>query len=357
MLISEENIMRKIRVLVVDDSAFMRRYISDIINKEPDMEVIDSAGDGDDAITKIKILHPDVVTLDVEMPRKNGLDVLKEIKNASSVKVIMLSGLTTDGSAITIEALSIGAFDFVTKPSQASFELITDMRRDLISKIRHAYQAKYKVIRKIIKKEQDVHKRLQKTNVKIEAIVIGASTGGPKVLYDIITRLPSNMDVPLFVVQHMPQGFTKAFAERLDKNASLKVVEAKHEDTIRPGVVYIAPGGYHMLLTENKIILDLSPPMHGVRPAVDKLFISAAKVFKNRTLACVLSGMGRDGAEGVRAIKNEGGFTIAQDEATSVIYGMPKAAYETGCIDVVLPDYEILEEIVRLTKTGEKPEL
>lgn len=162
------------------------------------------------------------------------------------------------------------------------------------------------------------------------------------------------MLVPVFVVQHMPQGFTKAFAERLDKQANLKVVEATHEESIRPGVVYIAPGGYHMLLTENKIILDTSPPIHGVRPAVDKLFISAAKVFEEKTLACVLTGMGRDGAEGVRAVKAKGGFTIAQDEATSVIYGMPKAAYETGCIDMVLPDNDILEEIIRLVKTNDQ---
>ncbi|NLZ52586.1 MAG: chemotaxis protein CheB [Thermoanaerobacteraceae bacterium] len=193
----------------------------------------------------------------------------------------------------------------------------------------------------------------KKAKGKIEAIALGASTGGPKVLYDVITTLPQDMNVPIFVVQHMPPGFTKAFAERLDKQSNLKVVEAIHEENIRPGVVYIAPGGFHMIITQNKILLDTSSPIHGVRPSVDKLFISAAKIYKEKTLACVFTGMGRDGAEGVRAIKANGGFTIAQDEATSVIYGMPKAAYETGCIDVVLPDYEISEEIVRLIKTKE----
>jgi len=346
--------MGKIRVLVVDDSAFMRTFISDIISKEPDMLVIDTAGDGDAAISKVKAMNPDVVTLDVEMPGKNGLEVLKEIKNISSAQVIMLSGLTTEGSATTIEALRIGAFDFVAKPGDTSFNRITDMKRDLLSKIRQAFVAKNKTMRKIFRKDKQDHKIQKKAKGKTEAVVIGASTGGPKVLYDIITRLPADMLVPVFVVQHMPQGFTKAFAERLDKQANLKVVEATHEESIRPGVVYIAPGGYHMLLTENKIILDTSPPIHGVRPAVDKLFISAAKVFEEKTLACVLTGMGRDGAEGVRAVKAKGGFTIAQDEATSVIYGMPKAAYETGCIDMVLPDNDILEEIIRLVKTNDK---
>jgi len=274
------------------------------------------------------------------------------IKNVSTAKIIMLSGLTTEGSATTIEALSIGAFDFVAKPSQVSFQRINDMKKDLISKIRHAYEAKNKVIKPTIKKAQREEKVLQSAKGKIEAVVIGASTGGPKVLYDIITGFPGDMNVPIFVVQHMPQGFTKAFAERLDKQSKLRVVEARHEESIRPGVVYIAPGGYHMLVTEGKIVLDTSPPVHGVRPAVDKLFVSAAKVYKDKTLACVLTGMGKDGAEGIRAVKAKGGLTIAQDETTSVIYGMPKAAYETGCVDMVLPDYEISDEIVRLTKTG-----
>jgi len=345
--------MEKIRVLVVDDSAFMRRYISDIITKEPDMVVIDWAGDGDAAIKKIKTINPDVITLDVEMPVKNGLEVLREIKKLSTAKVIMLSGLTTEGSATTVEALSIGAFDFVEKPSGTSFNRISNMKRDLITKIRHAYKVKNKVIRNNFKKGQHNDKKLKYAKGKIEAIVLGASTGGPKVLYDIITRLPHDMVVPIFVVQHMPSGFTKAFAERLDKQANLKVVEARHDENIKPGVVYIAPGGFHMLIKENKIVLDTSPPVHGVRPSVDKLFISAAKIYKEKTLGCVLTGMGRDGAEGVRAIKAKGGFTIAQDEATSVIYGMPKAAYETGCIDVVLADYEILEKMVSLIKTNE----
>lgn len=348
---SEAIMTEKIRVLVVDDSAFMRRYISDIISKQPDMVVIDWAGDGESAIKKIISLKPDVITLDVEMPVKNGLEVLREIKKISTAKVIMLSGLTTEGSVTTVEALSIGAFDFVEKPTGISFNRIYDMKRDLLTKIRHAYKVKNKIIKNNFEKVQHADKVLKNAKGQIEAIVLGASTGGPKVLYDVITSLPHDMNVPIFVVQHMPPGFTKAFAERLDKQANLKVVEARHEEIIRPGVVYIAPGGFHMIVTENKIVLDTSAPVHGVRPAVDKLFISAAKIYKEKTLGCVFTGMGRDGAEGVKAIKFKGGFTIAQDEATSVIYGMPKAAYETGCIDVVLPDHEISKEIIRLIRS------
>ncbi len=343
--------MEKIRVLVVDDSAFMRKYISDIINKEPDMQVIDSAGDGNTAIEKVKSLKPDVVTLDVEMPGKNGLEVLREIKKTSSAEVIMLSGLTTEGSVVTIEALSIGAFDFVEKPGRATLYQMQEMKKNLLDKIHYAWKLKNKKanmnMSRVATEEKNVH---IKASSKIEAIALGASTGGPKVLYDVITSLPKDIDVPVFVVQHMPPGFTKAFADRLDKNSFLRVVEAKHEEAIKPGVVYIAPGGYHMIINPGKIILDTSPAIHGVRPAVDKLFISAAEVYKDKILCCVFTGMGRDGAEGVKAIKAKGGLTMAQDESTSVIYGMPRAAYETGCVDVVLPDHEIPKEIVKLVK-------
>ena len=342
--------IEKIRILIVDDSAFMRKYISDMINKEPDMEVIDSAEDGDTAIKKIKTLKPDVVTLDVEMPGKNGLEVLREVKKKSSAEIIMLSGLTTVGSITTIEALSIGAFDFVEKPTGASIQQINNMKKDLIDKIRHAWSLKNKKKDVTLKAVDEKQKLYFKVGGKIDAIALGASTGGPKVLYDVITKFPRDIRVPIFVVQHMPPGFTKAFAERLDKNSFVRVVEARHEEQIRPGIVYIAPGGYHMTIRPKKIVLDTSPPIHGVKPAVDKLFISAAEVYKNRILCCVFTGMGRDGAEGVKAIKSKGGFTMAQDETTSVIYGMPRAAYETGCVDAVLPDYEISQEIVRLVE-------
>ncbi|MDD4570662.1 MAG: chemotaxis-specific protein-glutamate methyltransferase CheB, partial [Tepidanaerobacteraceae bacterium] len=286
-----------------------------------------------------------------EMPDKNGLEVLNEIKKISTSEVIMVSSLTTKGSLTTVEALSIGAFDFVQKPSGNSIIQMNKTKKELIEKIRHAWELKKRKKRgKIFKADVEKNTKQHKPERKIEAVALGASTGGPKVLYDIITKIPKDIGVPVFVVQHMPSGFTKAFAERLDNNSSLRVIEAVNEQLIKPGTVYIAPGGYHMTVSSQKIILDKSAPIHGVRPSVDKLFTSVAEAYNEKSLCCIFTGMGKDGAEGVKAIKAKGGFTIAQDEVTSVVYGMPKAAYETGCIDIVIPDYEISKEIVKIVR-------
>ncbi len=347
----------KIRVLVVDDSAFMRKMISDMLSGQSDIEVIDTARDGEAAILKTAALKPDVITLDVEMPKINGLEALKEIKKISTAQVIMLSSLTSEGSNITIEALHSGAFDFIQKPSGAISLDIDKIKDDLIEKVR--YSKSYKIKLQNIKPKTQYTTKTQNiiktpeykiTNDKIEAVVIGASTGGPRVLYELITKLPYDLNIPVFVVQHMPAGFTKAFAERINKNTGLTVLEAADGDLIQPNKVYIAPGGYHMFVNRNNIRLDLSPTIHGVRPAVDKLFISAADSYKGKLVACILTGMGRDGAEGIKVIKNLGGYTIAQDEDSSTIYGMPRAAFETGCIDIVLPENKIPQEITRAVK-------
>lgn len=347
----------KIKVLVVDDSAFMRIVIRDMINSQPDMEVVDTARDGEDAIKKVKLLNPDVVTLDIEMPRKNGLEALEEIRKISLCEVIMLSSLTYKGSQETMEALRIGAFDFIQKPSGSISLDIDKVKDELAEKIRYAKNARKKRVTKpaitikhnnleVIKNEGTIS-----TNRKrIDAILIGASTGGPRVLYDLITKLPSNIGVPVFVVQHMPAGFTKAFAERINKNAELEVVEASDGEPIISNKVYIAPGGYHMVLQPKAVKLELTPPIHGVRPAVDNLFLSAVNIYGGNLLCCVLTGMGKDGAEGLKTIKLKGGATIAQDEATSTVYGMPRAAFDTGCVDMVLPDSEIPQEIVKIVK-------
>lgn len=343
----------KIKVLVVDDSAFMRKVISDIINKQPDMQAVDTAKDGDDAIEKAKLYNPDVITLDVEMPRKNGLEALKVIKMVSKSEVIMLSSLTSEGSSITIEALREGAFDFIQKPSGSISLDIAKISNELVEKIRYAREHKKKVLsprpaKPIIQPPVTFPKRTSRR--KAEAILIGASTGGPRVLFDIITRIPSNINVPILVVQHMPAGFTKAFAERINKNSNIPVVEASDGDRIIANKVYIAPGGFHMVVGNGVISLDTSPQVHGVRPAVDKLFISASRNFGEGMIACICTGMGKDGAEGVKAVKSRGGYVIAQDEITSTVYGMPKAAFETGCVDILLPDSKIANEIIRVTK-------
>lgn len=347
----------RIRVLVVDDSAFMRKMITDMLNSQPDIEVIDTARDGEGAVLKAAELKPDVITLDVEMPKKNGLDALKEIKKISTAQVIMLSSLTGEGSSITIEALHSGAFDFIQKPSGSISLDIDKVKDDLIEKIRcsKTYGTK---LHNLKPKSQDPPRIQEITRIpsgsisvgKIEAVLIGASTGGPKVLYDLITKLPYDLNVPVFVVQHMPAGFTQAFAERINRSTKLTVVEAKDGDIIKPNYVYIAPGGYHMCINKNSIRLDSSPAIHGVRPAVDKLFLSAVETYRGRLLACILTGMGKDGADGIKTIKKLGGYTIAQDEESSTVYGMPKAAFDTGCIDIVLPDSKIPQEITRAVK-------
>lgn len=341
----------KTTVLVADDSALMRKMISDMINSQPDMEVVDTAKNGEIAVQKVRDLKPDIITLDVEMPVKNGIEALKEIKQISFTEVIMLSSLTTENSSTTIEALKLGAFDFITKPSSTISLDIDKVSEDLFEKIRYAKSHKKKV-QNVLPKDEIVLKPntshiLKGFNKKIDAILIGASTGGPKVLFDIITKFPNNLNVPVLVVQHMPAGFTKAFAERLDKNSQINVVEASEGDFIKPNVVYLAPGGFHMTVSNGRIKLDTTPSIHGVRPAVDKLFISASEYYTGGLIACICTGMGKDGADGVKTVKQCGGYIIAQDELSSTVYGMPKAAFETGCVDLVLPDYKIADELIR----------
>jgi len=343
----------KITVLVADDSALMRKMISDMINSQPDMEVIDTAKNGEITVKKVREQKPDIVTLDIEMPVKNGIEALKEIKQISSTEVIMLSSLTSENSSTTIEALKLGAFDFIQKPSSTISLDIEKVSQELFEKIRYAKAHKKKTSNFAEREPAIAQPKITKPiaiknyNKKVDAILIGASTGGPKVLFDIITKFPNTLDVPILVVQHMPAGFTKAFAERIDKNSSMTVVEASDGEIIKPNVVYIAPGGFHMTVSNNKIKLDTTPSIHGVRPAVDKLFISAAQNFTGGLIACICTGMGKDGADGVRAVKDNGGYIVAQDEASSTVYGMPKVAFETGCVDSVVPDIRIADELIR----------
>lgn len=341
----------KIKVLVVDDSAFMRKMISDIINSQKDMQVISTARDGLEAIEKAKQLNPDVITLDVEMPKKNGLEALIELKNHTTAQVIMLSSLTSEGSNITIEALRLGAFDFIQKPSGSISLDINKIKDDIAEKIRYAFAYKNKIKRNETKITNIIdNKNIIKSKQQYNVLLLGASTGGPKVLFDLITKLPKDINIPVLVVQHMPVGFTKAFAERMNKASNLEVVEAVDKQIIKENTVYIAPGGYHMIVENGEIRLDLSPQIHGVRPAVDKLFISAAKYFKSSAIAAIFTGMGKDGAEGVIEVKKNGGFVIAQDEESSVVFGMPKSAIQTGCVDVVLHEKNMLDYIVKLLK-------
>ncbi|MBD8045974.1 MAG: chemotaxis response regulator protein-glutamate methylesterase [Clostridium argentinense] len=349
---------RKIKVMVVDDSALMRKIISDMINAEVDMEVIDTARNGENLLSKINTTVPDVITLDVEMPIMDGITTLKKLKELKiSSKIIMLSSLTKDGAETTMECLQNGAFDFIAKPSGSISLDINKVREDLIEKIRSIKISKT-AVEINNKSATSFRTRLKATekrfNNKINCVVIGASTGGPKALYSVITALPSDIGVPVLVVQHMPVGFTKAFAERLDRASNLKVVEAEDKMPIEKNVVYIAKAGYHMEVENNRIVLKETPAIWGVRPAVDKLFISASKVYGNGLLSVVLTGMGKDGAEGTVEVKKNGGYTFAEDESTCVIYGMPKAAFETNMVDEVLPLHHVSSSIVKTIRGVER---
>lgn len=350
--------MEKIKVLVVEDSALMRKIISDMINEEKDMVVIDIARNGEDLLSKLQESTPDVITLDVEMPKMDGITALKEMKKLSvNIPVIVLSSITNKGPQLTMDSLAAGAFDFLPKPSGAISLDINKVKSDLVQKIRLAYEKKvsvnqYNAVTKTVQMERKVveNKNIRKLGLdRIEAVVIGASTGGPKALYTVITALPERLGVPVFVVQHMPVGFTKAFAERLNLNSKIKVVEAEDKMYIEKDTVYIAPGGFHMEVgSDNKIHLNTEPTIWGVRPAVDKLFMSASNIYGSRIVSAVLTGMGKDGAEGTVRIKENGGITISEDKSTCTIYGMPKAAYETGMVDIVLPIDNIAKEIIKI---------
>ncbi|MGK0465773.1 MAG: two-component system chemotaxis response regulator CheB [Clostridium sp.] len=350
--------LRKIKVIVVDDSALMRKIITDMINAGTEMVVIDTARNGEELLTKITLNKPDVITLDIEMPKMNGIETLVQLrKKNADIPVIMLSSISKIGTELTMECLQLGAFDFIPKPSGPISLDINKVQDELVQIIKLAFTQSQVGSKTTVKKniEPNINTSKRALGGNVEVVVIGASTGGPKALYKVITALPDNLGVPVLVVQHMPTGFTKAFADRLNLNSKLKVVEASDCDSIEKNVVYIAPGGFHMEVgIDKRIHLNLKPSLWGVRPCVDKLFLSATKVYRSKILSVILTGMGRDGAEGTVAIKNNGGTTIAEHKYTCIIYGMPKAAFETGKVDeiVLLPD--IAERINKIvSRRGE----
>ena len=346
----------KIRVLVVDDSVIVRRLLSDLISKEPDMEVVGQGKNGREAVELAQALRPDVITLDIEMPLMDGLSALREIQRVyPRAKVIMFSSLTEEGAKETIEALSLGAFDFVTKPSTASLsQSIERIRTELLPKIRAAASKPSVKLpprpAPILPKKPLFPKPLRPPLYQV--VGIGVSTGGPRALMEVIPRLPAHFPAPVLVVQHMPPLFTTQLARRLNQVSPLKVKEAQQGEPVFKGTVYLAPGDYHMEVkvsgkTKN-IYLHQGPPENGCRPAVDPLFRSLAQVYNGGVVGVILTGMGQDGSQGARKIKEKGGVIIAQDEKTSTVYGMPRAVVEAGLADYVLPLSEIplkLQEI------------
>ena len=407
------------RVLIADDSAFMRKVLTDFFNKQPDFEVAGTAINGKEAINKVMEYSPDLVTMDVNMPVMDGLNALAVIMEQKPTPVLMLSSLTQQGTEATVRALSLGAIDFISKAGGSISKLDT-IEDELLEKCRNAVKAKVHKIPYVPQKKLEnikpvskspappVMKRVElpvrqglklggaaqtpppknssnvfavkRPNVILQArgkpqpeaaskvtpvtmtgmgngskklVAIGTSTGGPQALQQVITRLPGNLPCGVVVVQHMPAGFTKALADRLDTISQVSVKEAEDGDIIQPGHVYIAPGSHHLRVREEgssrRIVLGQDPPVGNHRPAVNVMYDSVAPIGKN-LVAVIMTGMGCDGCEGMKKIKAAGGYSIAQDEPTCVVYGMPKAVVDAGLADEIKPIQSIAQAIVEAVK-------
>ena len=334
--------MSRTRVLVVDDSALMRKLIPQMLEADSSIEVVGTAMDGTFCLKKIEELQPNVVTLDLQMPGMNGIDTLKEIMRRQPLPVIVVSSHSTEGASVTLKALGLGAFDFVTKPRDATSHMSVTAS-ELIAKIKAA--AHCKIVRPgTVGKEAA---RPEKISVSKSApapnklVAIGISTGGPQALEFLLAQLPPNFPGAIVVVQHMPEGFTEMFARRLDEICSLQVKEAQSGDQLLAGRVLICPGSRHMKVKRaavgDIVVLNDEERVNGHRPSVEVLFRSVAEEYGPRAVAALMTGMGDDGAEGLGAVKKAGGLTIAQSEDSCVVFGMPKAAIERGYATRVVP--------------------
>ena len=372
------------RVLVADDAILFRRLLADILASLPGVEVVGSAHNGKIAIQKVRDLKPDLLTLDIEMPEMDGLAVLDALSQNGKpeIEIIVVSALSRRGGDLTMRALEKGAFDFITKPEAATPEQgRAALLRELGPRVRavaHRIDVRAILRGKSSAARPDVpasiavpepapadssldaiSARMQRLSnpARPEMVLIGVSTGGPVALAQLLPAIPRDIGVPILIVQHMPPIFTKSLADSLASKCAVQVREATHGESPEPGVVYIAPGGRQMRLgagPENRPVIELTddPPENNCRPAVDYLFRSAASRFPGRAMAVILTGMGSDGTLGLRLLKRHGCFAIAQDEASCVVYGMPKAAVDAGVADAVLPLASIASRIVAFVKGG-----
>lgn len=353
-----------IKVLIVDDSAFMRNAISSMLSSDPEITIVGTAKDGLEAIDKVNQLKPDIVTMDVEMPRMDGLTALKNIMEKNPIPVIMVSSLTVEGAKVTLEALELGAVDFIPKNLSDLSINIVKIKELLIEKIK--YIGEKGIPRKILKTQG---KPLQPKTFeppkpiitppssrsigdrKVGIVAIGTSTGGPKALQSIIPNLPKDFPVPIIIAQHMPPNFTGPFADRLNQLSQIHVKEAQEGETIKAGTAYIAPGRGHMRLKRPKgletvVNISENKEEYIYRPSVDAMMLSVAELFPGRALGVILTGMGNDGQKGLMALKKTGGRIFAQNEETCVVYGMPKAVVDVGIADKILSLEEIAGEII-----------
>ncbi len=338
---------RIIKVMVVDDSAFMRFSITKHLNMTPNIQVIVSARDGREALELLEKYKPDVITLDVEMPRLDGLSTLKEIMARHPCPVIMLSSLTKEGASETIRALTLGAVDFIAKPENKAN--IAEVMNEVIAKIIKVVNAKVYSIPILVKPTETNKAELKLTRPMSptdKLLIIGSSTGGPRALNTVIPLL-ERIPAAVLIIQHMPVGFTHSLAERLDAISKIHVKEAEPGDELEVGKALLAPGGFHMVLDSDKrISLNQNPSVHGVRPAIDVTMFSAVPHFGKSIVSVILTGMGVDGTSGSALIHSSGGYVFAEDESTCVVWGMPRSVSEAGAADKVLPLNEMAPAIM-----------
>ena len=366
-------ITRKIKVLVVDDTIVYRKAVSDVLAEIPGVEVVGVAHNGKIAVSKIRTLKPDLLTLDIEMPEMNGIEVLEWIqKNQPDVSAIMVSTLTSEGGHMTMKALELGAYDFLLKPNTTNIVESKKQLRTMLTPLIKAFQTGRTTVGSMRGKPQARRSgpqprprtaaapaasgRASVRRGKSEIVAIGISTGGPNALSRMLPMLPADLGVPVVLVQHMPPVFTKSLASSLNAKCRLTVKEAEDGEPIQANVVYIAPGGKQMKLVastdgQNRLIkLTNDPPENSCRPAVDYLFRSVADYYVGRTTAVIMTGMGMDGTRGLEVLKQKGAVIIGQDKASCVVYGMPKVPAERGLVDVVAPLDRIASEIVKTVK-------
>ncbi len=347
-----------IGVLIVDDSAFMRTALSRMIAVDADLRVVGTAASGIEALQKVATLDPDVITLDVQMPGLDGLETLRAIMAQFPRPVIMVSSVTVKDAETTFNALASGAFDYVPKELSAASLNILHIREDLITKIKAAAESRRakNQVHPPRKPPRSVEAGTKRTLSIIPTIVaLGISTGGPKALQEILPMLPADFSVPILVVQHMPAGFTAPFAKRLNGLCAASIREASHGEVLQPGVIYIAPGGCQMTVgrsthSAGTICLSNKPDNQLHVPSADVMMQSVAAVFGSLAMGVIMTGMGSDGAQGMNAIHQQGGFTMGQDEPSCAVYGMPRVCAEMGILDRIVPLSKITHEILQATR-------
>ena len=353
--------MKPIRILVVDDSVVVRRLLSDTLSQDPALEVVGTANDGRIALTKIPLLKPDLITLDVEMPVMDGLSTLAEIrKQDRKLPVIMFSTLTERGASATLDAMALGASEYATKPSTSGnpAAAIECIQAELIPKIK-ALCAPVALQPRLTPKAVTPFNVRTGPRARIEIVAIGSSTGGPNALAEVLQGIPRDFPVPIVVVQHMPPIFTRLLAERLASRSTIRVEEGRAGEKLSPAHVWIAPGDFHMTVTraglEARLNLNQGAPENSCRPAVDVLFRSVAATYRANTLGVVMTGMGSDGVRGAEAIRQAGGEVIVQDEASSVVWGMPGLVHAAGQADGIYPLNGLAPEITRRVRQSRAP--